>query len=105
MKDAKGHGSDSRGAAHQQGVEAALPPGVREIPLTDIYKWQDVNPDVVAEYRSAMQAGDKFPPISVVERMRNFDDHTSPKYSIRDGSHRYAAAQAEGLKTIRAKVL
>jgi ParB-like chromosome segregation protein Spo0J len=52
-----------------------------------------------------MQAGDKFPPISVVERMRNFDDHTSPKYSIRDGSHRYAAAQAEGLKTIRAKVL
>ena len=52
-----------------------------------------------------MRSGGQFPPISVVERMRDFDDRTSPKYSIRDGSHRYAAAQAEGLKTIRAKVL
>ena len=101
MKDAKGHGS----AAHQSGVEAALPQGVREIPLTDIYKWQDVNPELVETYRNTMRSGGQFPPISVVERMRDFDDRTSPKYSIRDGSHRYAAAQAEGLKTIRAKVL
>ncbi len=105
MKDAKGHGSNPRGAAHQQGVEAALPQGVREIPLTDIYKWQDVNPELVETYRNTMRSGGQFPPISVVERMRDFDDRTSPKYSIRDGSHRYAAAQAEGLKTIRAKVL
>lgn len=113
MKDAKGHGSDPRGAAHQQGVESALPKGVREIPLKDIYRWQDVNPENVAYIRGLMQRGIQLKPIDVVEKPDRlpgrdafYDNFTSPnaKYTIRDGSHRLEAARLEGLKTIRARV-
>lgn len=99
MKDAKGHGSNARGAAaHQTGVGAAVPKGVREIPLADIRRWQDVSPENVAAIRQAMQSGAQLPPIKVVT-----DSMGAPygrKYVIRDGSHRYAARQQRLRATI-----
>ncbi len=55
-----------------------------------------ISDDTVAQYAEAMQAGDIFPPIEIVQDAEYF--------WVFDGSHRVKAAQKAGLKTILANI-
>lgn len=79
MKDAKGHGSDSRGAAHRSDRQT---PG-RLADSAGLFERLDIDTLDTAAFGCAPYGR---------------------KYVIRDGSHRYAAAEAKGRTTIRAKV-
>lgn len=124
MKDAKGHGSDARGAAHQSGIDKIAGPekfvpidslrprpentamlakldqleSVREQALKDAYPgelYQRHGPaEDVASLRAAIQRGEQLPPLAI-----NKDG------SIEDGERRYRAYKAEGAKIVRVRVL
>jgi ParB-like nuclease domain len=96
MKDAKGHGSNPRGA-HSTGIEQAITPVRMEIPLEDIRPWQNTDPDLVKRYAQAMRKGEKFPPIEVAT-----DFTGQNKWVVRNGHHRLAAEKLLGLPTITA---
>lgn len=55
-----------------------------------------ISDDTVAQYAEAMQAGDIFPPIEIVQDVEYF--------WVFDGFHRVKAAQKAGLKTISANI-
>lgn len=124
MKDAKGHGSDPKGAAHQSGVDKIAGPertvpidsvrprpentamlakldrveSSREAAFKDAYpgeSYQRNGPtEIIAKYRAAIRSGANLPPLAV-----NKDG------SIEDGEHRWRAFKAEGAKTVKVRVL
>ena len=96
MKDAKGHGSDPRGA-HSQGVDqigrlaghSYSRPKIVSIDQVHLVghtlNWNVQDHAAVNSYRQQIRSGEKLAPV-IVDRNQN----------IIDGTHRYAAFKAEG---------
>ena len=96
MKDAKGHGSDPRGA-HSTGINnlGNYPPGTKIIPFRQVKPQDSVPADSerVVNFRGMIRRGEPLQPLVV----------TSDHYLI-DGNHRYAAYKAERVKSVPVRV-
>lgn len=112
MKDAKGHGSDPRGA-HSAGVDQVgrmpSPPAglarfaagreLASVPLKNIEPWQ-LEPSSddagTVHYKQQLEAGKSLEPIHLVP------GENPGKWAVYDGHHRYFAAKDAGLSRIPA---
>lgn len=105
MKDAKGHGSDTRGgAAHQTGVNAVPSLNGVPVPLSAIRVAQvGLNPDQVTRYQAMIRAGEELPAIEVA-RDPVPAERGGRQYVIQDGAHRYTATEREGRSTIQTRI-
>lgn len=77
-----------------------------EIPIDTIdvsAQVRDINEDVVKEYAEAMEKGDKFPPVEVMQAEDDDDALLTPPVLV-DGRHRLEAAKHNGNDTIKCKV-
>lgn len=91
MKDARGHGSDPRGA-HSQGVQAVggTPVAMRSMSSMHPYYHADLTPQdkaVVEGMRQTIRSGGTLPPMTIL-----------PDGRVNDGNHRWYAYKAEGVK-------
>lgn len=98
MKDAKGHGSDPKGAtsAHAEGVDQ-IGREPKMVPINSIRPYYDIfqgnnQQRVVDKLRAAIRSGASLPPLDV-----------TPSGRIKDGNHRYEAFKQEGFKYIRVR--
>lgn len=90
MKDAKGHGSDPRGA-HNAGIDTIG--AVRTVPISKVYPTELLNmyeTDPTVEYfRQKIRNGEEVPPIQI-----------DTDNNIVNGHHRYTAYIKEGAKRV-----